>query len=233
MELKSYWLIYQITINSLTDYSFNSNCSILSSLLQNSSHSLLKCILTQQLISHPKWNTAIKTLNNTHLKINQNTDICLPTRKPCYSDHSLKKPYIFTTHTHILYMIATDIEINRCLSSKSPAFDHNSSSTLHPVMSFAIHLGKNLFECLIHAWQSSAFIFRHPVFIVSKRHIWSCGWWSYTFHICEEKTSFMGLRNGEWGTWKSDTIPGWSVNPSVTGIAWWNAIQLQNILDSA
>lgn len=34
---------------------------------------------------------------------------------------------------------------------------------------------------------------RHPAFTVSKRDIWSCGWWSKIFYLHEEKNSSVGL----------------------------------------
>ncbi len=83
-----------------------------------------------------------------------------------------KTIHIYYTY---IYRIATDIEIQQCYSILSSAFGHKFSSTSHLMSSLAIHLGKNLFACLIHPWQSSAGMSRHPAFIASKKDPWSCG----------------------------------------------------------
>ncbi len=60
------------------------------------------------------------------------------------------------------------------------------SSTSHLMFSIAMHRGKNLLECRT-ALQWSAAMSSHAAFMTSSRDIWSCGLWSYTFHLHAEK----------------------------------------------
>lgn len=57
--------------------------------------------------------------------------------------------------------------------------------------------------------------------VASNRDIWSCGQWSCIFHLHAEKTSLIGLMNGEYGGRNSIVILSCAANHFQTMLAWW------------
>lgn len=66
-------------------------------------------------------------------------------------------------------------------------------------------------------WQFSADTSRQPASVASRRDIWFCGWWSYTFHLQ------AGNKNPKWGWGKWKPFLDGLQTRFVIACEWWNA----------
>ncbi len=71
------------------------------------------------------------------------------------------------------------------------------SSASRLMFSIAMHWGKK--SPWTHPLQWSVVMSSHAAFMASNWDIWSCGLWSYTFHLHAGKNSSIGFRNREYG----------------------------------
>ncbi len=83
----------------------------------------------------------------------------------------------------------------------------------HHIWCFPLLL--DLLECRTHPLQWSAVMSSHAAFMASNRDIWSCGLWSYTFHLHAEKNSSIWYRNEEYGGRNSTVILSCAANQSL------------------
>ncbi len=85
------------------------------------------------------------------------------------------------------------------------------SSASRLMFSIAMHWGKK--SPWTHPLQWSVVMSSHAAFMASNWDIWSCGLWSYTFHLHAGKNSSIGFRNREYGG-RNSTVAMHHVQPT-------------------